>query len=920
MWEIYAYQNADSLFGIFNAAAAIHASNDYRAALAAVVFCGFIAALVAYAFAPEKLQGWTWLGSVVLVFSLMIVPKVTVGIIDKTGGTPVKVVANVPLGIAALGSLTSTVGHTLTGLFETAFQVIPGAGALPGELAYQKNGLLFGHRLVRETRTVVFQDPAFRTDLINFLYHCTSYDLMDGSLNPSQFSRSENVWELLGNPNPARFSTLTLATSVDIATCPQVYANLDRRLPAELRRIEGRLAFSLNPTLPGSVAAGVIANQIQQAYLKNRIADASASAASIIRQNAVLNALDDTTRIAGQKTNDPATMVLAVGRAQAIAQQNAAWINAGKVAEQTLPMLRNVIEALMYALFPILVLLMMLTGGRETLMLLKGYISVLIWIQLWPPLYAVLNYMATIYAAYDLAAAADLGGGLKGLTLHTASTIYSRTLSGEAIVGYLVLSIPVIAWAAVKRMDHLGMALVGGLSGLQGMLTGTSAAAAGNTSLGNVGMDQIRLAPNRTSAFMSSWQNDLSGNTFSGNALTGRMAASLLRNEGFASRVVSTKVSEQEVSEASRQVDAAYSEAVTANRERAAVLTEAFSRGLATLKSGTSSSASSNTSLEGQGETLNRLDRISQDVSRATGLGQVQVANIAFGASGNLGGKRGRGRWQGGMSTDKSYQSTLTGQERKAFDSLNQEQVESFKQFADQISNSTGYSNAVTSSANEAQDLSARLATSASRAEQTQASLTERVAYAERMSSAYQQGESIAIDLAQDPHNLAMFMRYAEQYGGNSTAAKVMMNAELARQGLPPNRAFSDGTALPTSFGDMGEHRRTMQQQVDHQSDPASAFARQRRTVESWNNTLPDAPPAPSTSFREQVQARGEQLRSQTQTDQATFDRRADLVDTDDGTLASNKSQMEQSAKQVESDARSTFNRAKDALKDLLKR
>lgn len=206
-----------------------------------------------------------------LVFSLMIMPKVTVGIVDKTGGAPVKVVANVPLGIAALGSLTSTVGHTLTGLFETAFQVIPGAGALPSELSYQKNGLLFGHRLVRETRNVVFQDPAFRTDLINFLYHCSSYDLMDGSLDPGQFSRNENVWELLGNPNPARFSTLTTTGTVDIATCPQVYANLDQRLPAELRRIEGRLAFSLNPTLPGTVAAGVIANEIQQAYLKTAL-------------------------------------------------------------------------------------------------------------------------------------------------------------------------------------------------------------------------------------------------------------------------------------------------------------------------------------------------------------------------------------------------------------------------------------------------------------------------------------------------------------------------------------------------------------------------------------------------------------------------------------------------------------------------
>jgi hypothetical protein len=47
----------------------------------------------------------------------------------------------------------------------------------------------------------------------------------------------------------------------------------------------------------------------------------------------------------------------------------------------------------------------------------KGYAAVLIWIQLWPPLYAILNYMASIYAAYDLAAAADLGTGGKALAL-----------------------------------------------------------------------------------------------------------------------------------------------------------------------------------------------------------------------------------------------------------------------------------------------------------------------------------------------------------------------------------------------------------------------------------------------------------------------------------------------------------------------
>ena len=189
MWEIYAYQNADSLFGIFNAAATIHGSGDYMAAVAAVAFCGFIAALVAYAFAPEKLQGWKWLATVLLVFSVLIVPRVTVGVVDKTGGSAVKVVANVPFGVAFLGSVTSTFGHTLTGLFETAFQVIPGVGALPSELSYEKNGLMFGNRLIRETGGVAFQDPNFRTDLVNFIHNCTMYDLIDGTVDPGTFSR-----------------------------------------------------------------------------------------------------------------------------------------------------------------------------------------------------------------------------------------------------------------------------------------------------------------------------------------------------------------------------------------------------------------------------------------------------------------------------------------------------------------------------------------------------------------------------------------------------------------------------------------------------------------------------------------------------------------------------------------------------------
>lgn len=923
MWQIFAYQNADSLFGIFNAAAAIHASSDYAAAVAAVAFCGFIAALLAYAFAPDKLHGWKWLATVLLVFSVLIVPRVTVGIVDKTGSSAMKIVANVPFGVAVLGSITSTIGHTLTGLFETAFQVIPGAGAMPAELSYERNGLMFGNRLIRETGNVVFQDPTFRTDLINFIHNCTMYDLIDGTVDPAAFSTSDDVWALMATPNPARFSTVSGAGgAVTVGTCPNVYGNLNGRLPAQVTRIEGRLAFQLNPTLPSAAATAAIAGQIQQAYIRNSIATAAATATDLIRQNAVLNAISDTSNIIGQKVNDPAAMVLAVGRAQAVAQQNAAWMNYGKVAEQSLPVFRNVIEALTYALFPLFVLLLLLTSGRESMIAFKGYAAILIWIQLWPPLYAVLNYMASVYAAYDLAAASDLGTGTKALALQTASTIYSRAISGEAVVGYLAISIPFIAWAALKRMENFGTALVGGLSGLQGMLAGSTAGAAvGNVSMGNVAMDQLQLAPNRTSAFMSTWQSDLSGNTFTSSALTGRTAANLLRNQGFASRVVSMRVSEQDVTEASRQADAARGEMVSASNERSTVLTEAFTKGLAKLKSSRSSSGTSTSSFEQLGETLTRLDQITKSVADNTGLTQSQVARIAFGASGRLGFNAGVAGAQVDASADKAYMSGLSAEQRKVLGSMTSDQIAEFKQFGDRVSRDATLVSAMSDDARQARELGSRLATTASRAQQAQTSYGERSALAERVSEARERGESIAIDIAQDPYNLAMFLRYAERYGGDSAAAATLLDAELARQGLRPSRSFSDGAALPASFQDLRDQWGASASDPALNPDLAARNAQNRGAVARG---LGSDPPTISEqvrpSIRPEVGLGGAAIREQTDRSRRGFDAETEVSRSPDGAVSTKKSLLLQSGRQVAADAGATLDEAKDAVKGALRK
>jgi len=159
MFEIYAYQNSESLAGIFNAIAAIMGAGNYSSAIAIAVVFGFVVAMLAQALSPERMDGWKWLAGVVLVSSILMVPKVTVGIVDKTGGTPVRIVANVPFGAAIFGSMTSQVGNMLTEMFETAFQTLPGSAALPAELAYQQNGMMFGARMV--IRAIVFASASW---------------------------------------------------------------------------------------------------------------------------------------------------------------------------------------------------------------------------------------------------------------------------------------------------------------------------------------------------------------------------------------------------------------------------------------------------------------------------------------------------------------------------------------------------------------------------------------------------------------------------------------------------------------------------------------------------------------------------------------------------------------------------------------
>ena len=123
------------------------------------------------------------------------------------------------------------------------------------------------------------------------------------------------------------------------------------------------LQLSGSSTLPGLQAATLLDQQIGAAYQRFKIANVSTSSAAIVRQNAMIDAIQAANLLSSQSANDPSATMLGLAKAQATIQTNTQQIASGQIASQALPLIRNAIEAVLYGMFPFLLLLALMTGG-----------------------------------------------------------------------------------------------------------------------------------------------------------------------------------------------------------------------------------------------------------------------------------------------------------------------------------------------------------------------------------------------------------------------------------------------------------------------------------------------------------------------------------------------------------------------------
>ena len=501
MYELFTLGGGTYLVDLLNAVAAITGGDAYvtLAQLAGVAGLGWV--LFRTAFGGSWKDNAKWFLLFVTVWGALIVPKASVRVVDRLDpALAPAVVANVPIGLALFASLTSQIGDGLTRLTEQAF-------TLPDDLAYQRHGLIFGARLAAATTRLEVTDAVFARNLRGFARQCVFHALLLGHITADDLREATDVWALVtatGSPSagasPARmfeFATRgalsgTGATTLEreIVTCQAGAARLNAQWAAELQRagtIFGRRLF------PGAATDALARAELMAALpaAHDFLIGASRAAGEIMRQQMVLNAVHDAGEQWAAEAGNAAAL-RAYTEARAEAQTVSAYRAIGRQAETWVPLLKIVFECLYIGAFPIAVLLMLTPAGTA---IFRSYVTGLIWIQSWGPLYAVLHRISMGEAAERMAASASMPGGDVGISLIAQAGIRAVASDVAVMSGYLSMSVPFLAAALAYGLSKATVLATSVLAvGQDAASSAAHESTTGNISLANTSTDTHRYA------------------------------------------------------------------------------------------------------------------------------------------------------------------------------------------------------------------------------------------------------------------------------------------------------------------------------------------------------------------------------------------------------------------------------------------
>lgn len=476
--EFFAYWNGAQIRDLFEAVVAITGSSDFLGLLRTLILFGFLCVITVCALRYRGLEAGSFIFAVALFYGVTLVPKVDLAINDERAGT-VYVVSDVPLGLGFMASTTSRIGHWLTDIFEDTFAGVEAE-------RFSRFGMVFPERALNAILAAGPVTPQGRLLISDFNRNCVMPELIDYPQKIEALSNSGNIWQSIsqtGWVNPAR---KTSDTSGNWIGCDEAIAFIDNHMAStELPAIQKHLAMKL---LPDQIdASSLILRVLPQA--ETLLLGVSQSLASSIKHSVFMNTLQSDIENVSALAGHPLATATALAKAQGNLSSEINYRTMAEIAKDALPKVRNSLEFIILAAFP-LIFIMMLAAGHMAGTILRSYFTLLIWVQLWAPISAVMNYLIIHTDSHPMTQIINEYGAN---TIYAANLIREAGASSQAIAGFLTILAPVIAFAIAKGSDFATAQLAASV-----MAPAQSAAqaqgsslTAGNISLGNTSWGNI---------------------------------------------------------------------------------------------------------------------------------------------------------------------------------------------------------------------------------------------------------------------------------------------------------------------------------------------------------------------------------------------------------------------------------------------
>lgn len=483
VFEFFAYWNGEQIRDLFEAVVALTSGGDYLGLLKSVMLLGFLTVITVCALRYRGLDAMSFIFAVLIFYTITLVPKVDMNIRDDRAGT-VYVVQNVPLGIAFMAGTTSHVGHWLTQSFENVFTAVDAE-------RFSRFGMVFPQRAVSALLAAGPVTPQGRLLVGGFNRYCVVPELVDYPEKIDALTQSGNLWQTItqaGWLNPAR---RTPDLDNNWIGCDEAATVIESHLnTVEVPAIERHLAMKL---IPDSVdASNLILRVLPQS--ESLLLGISRSLSTSIKHSVFMNTLGEDIANVAALADHPLALASNLAKSQGNLASEINYRTMAQIAKDALPKVRNALEFVILASFP-LVFIMMIALGHMSMMLLRSYLTLLIWIQLWAPISAVMNYLMVTVDAHPMnQIIAEYGAN----TVFAANLIREFGASSQAIAGFLTIMAPVIAFAIAKGSDMATAQLAGSIMApaqnaaqSQGAGLASGSINLGNTSWGNVSTNNV---------------------------------------------------------------------------------------------------------------------------------------------------------------------------------------------------------------------------------------------------------------------------------------------------------------------------------------------------------------------------------------------------------------------------------------------